>query len=125
PTEEHATVAQIAKRDVPELEPELPNNPRDFKTPNYGMRTWGDLFTPRQLTALTTFSDLIAQAREKVLEDARRAPAFVDHSDPAKPLSDGGTGPVAYADAVATYLAFAVDKASDYWSSICTWHSSG
>src|SRR5690606_287786 len=40
-------------------------------------------------------------------------------------LADGGTGAQAYADAVATYLAFAVDKGADYWSSICSWHSSG
>jgi putative DNA methylase len=40
-------------------------------------------------------------------------------------LDDGGTGATAYADAVATYLAFAVDKAADYWSGICSWHSSG
>ena len=40
---------------------ELPNNPRDFKTPNYGLTKFGDLFTPRQLVALTTFSDLVAE----------------------------------------------------------------
>ncbi len=31
----------------------------------------------------------------------------------------------AYADAMAVYLAFAVDKCCDYWSAICTWHNSG
>ena len=48
-------------------------NPRDFKTPNYGMTTFGDLFTPRQLVALTTFSDLVQEARERVKRDALAA----------------------------------------------------
>ncbi|MHB1423644.1 MAG: REP-associated tyrosine transposase [Gemmataceae bacterium] len=40
-------------------------------------------------------------------------------------LADGGTGCAAYADAVATYLAFVVDKCTDYWSTIATWASTG
>ena len=56
----------------PEWKPDvrLPVNPRDFKTPNYGLITFADLFTPRQLVALTTFSDLIQEARERVQRDA-------------------------------------------------------
>jgi putative DNA methylase len=62
PTPEHEAAALKAK---PEWKPEvaLPVNPRDFKTPNYGLTTFGDLFTPRQLVALTTFSDLVQEAR--------------------------------------------------------------
>ncbi len=65
----------VAEQAIPNWEPEatLPHNPRDFKTPNYGMRTFGDLFTRRQLVALTTFSDLVQEAREKVLVDAQQA----------------------------------------------------
>lgn len=74
------------------------------------MTTFGDLFTDRQLVALTTFSDLVQEARPRVEHDA---------------LAAGLDAPraAAYADAVATYLAFAVDKAADYWSTICSWHS--
>jgi putative DNA methylase len=105
----------------PEWKPdaELPHNPRDFKTPNYGMRTFADLFTPRQLFALTTFSDLVSEAREKIKADAVAAGI----ADDGLPLNDGGTGATAYADAVATYLAFAADKIADYHSTICSWHS--
>ena len=39
----------------------------------YGLRTYGHLFTPRQLVALTTFSDLVGEARDRVLADARAA----------------------------------------------------
>ncbi len=84
----------------------------------YGLRTWGHLFTPRQLVALTTFSDLVGAAREKVLADARAAGL-----PSASRLADGGTGAEAYADAVATYLGFAVDKATDRNTTLCSWES--
>jgi putative DNA methylase len=86
----------------------------------YGLRTWGHLFTPRQLIALTTFSDLVDEAREKALTDARAA----DLPDGPTPLHKGGTGDAAYADAVATYLAFALSRSADRGSSICSWDSS-
>ncbi|HEU0002298.1 MAG TPA: hypothetical protein VFQ36_15450, partial [Ktedonobacteraceae bacterium] len=88
------------------------------RLPMYGMYTWGDAFTPRQLLALTTFSDLVLEAREHVLADAHEAGL----PDDGVPLNDGGTGATAYADAVATYLAIAVDKGADYWSAICSWN---
>ena len=118
PNDEQAAIAEQAK---PEWKPEadLPHNPRDFKTPNYGMRTFSELFTLRQLVALTTFSDLVQEAREKVLADAQQAGIPVDGIS----LNDGGTGANAYADAVATYLAIALDKGADYWSTICSWHT--
>jgi putative DNA methylase len=69
PSPDQVSAAAIERPDdVPDGQ--LPNNPRDFKTPNYGMNHFADLFTPRQLTALTTFSDLIAAVRETVLADA-------------------------------------------------------
>ena len=54
---------EIARRAEPEWRPEqeLPDNSRWFSPPDYGMPTYADLFTPRQLTALTTFSDLVAE----------------------------------------------------------------
>lgn len=95
----------------------LPHNPRDFKTPNYGMESFGDLFTNRQLVALNTFSDLIAEVRKKVHQDAR------DHgmTDDGVGLESGGTGALAYADAVAVYLAFALDKMADLGNSLVRW----
>ena len=39
----------------------------------YGLDTCGDLFTHRQLVALTTFSDLVQEAREQVKADALAA----------------------------------------------------
>ncbi|MBP8261443.1 MAG: DUF1156 domain-containing protein, partial [Verrucomicrobia bacterium] len=116
PTPEHEAVALKAK---PEWKPdvELPVNPRDFKTPNYGLMTFADLFTPRQLVALTTFSDLVGEARECIRRDAIAAGL----PDDGKPLRDGGSGATAYSDAVTIYLAFALNKVADRGSSLGRW----
>ena len=100
---------------------QLPNNPRDFKTPNYGLTTYGDLFTPRQLVALNTFSDLVQEARTKAIADAKAA----GMPDDGRGIASGGTGATAYGDAIATYLAFAVDKLANYCSTINTYANSG
>ncbi len=94
---------------------------RAFTPTLYGISEWSDLFTNRQLVALTTFSDLVIDTKQKILNDAIAA----GMSDDKVGLDAGGTGAQAYADAVTTYLAFVVDKVADYWSSIATWHQSG
>ncbi len=113
---------ELAQRAQPTWKPDalLPAKHRDFKTPLYGMPSFGDLFTDRQLVALTTFSDLIAEVRAEAVRDAEAAGMSRDQT----PLADSGTGATAYGDALATYLALAVDKAADRWSSISTWDSS-
>ncbi|MXP22978.1 DUF1156 domain-containing protein [Gordonia sp. HNM0687] len=117
PTAEHAHAADV---EIPASAPTgvLPKNPRDFKTPNYGMTTFASLFTPRQLTALTTFSDLVGEAREAVVQDALTAglPSG-DRLD-----ADGG-GAEAYADAVATYLGLGVSRLADISNSLCRWEN--
>ena len=112
-----------ASADKPTWRPEQrqPENPRWFSPPDYGMTTFGDLFTDRQLVALNTFSKLVHEARVQIEADAL---AGGMNPDPT-PLRDGGKGAKAYAEAVSVYLGFIVDKCSDYWSSICSWHSSG
>lgn len=116
PSEEHIFAAQIEK---PDNGPTgmLPDNPRWFSPPAFGMDHYDDLFTPRQLTALTTFSALVAEAQQKVEADAIAAGMANDHL----PLRNGGQGARAYGEAVGVYLAFAVDKSANLWSSICGW----
>jgi len=118
PDAEHARIAESAE---PTWGPEqdLPGNARWFSPPLFGMTKYRDLFTPRQLVALTTFSDLVGEARVRVRRDAVAA-ALPDDSTP---LNAGGTGALAYADAVATYLAFGVDKASLTNTSLATWQT--
>jgi len=99
---------------------ELSPNPRDVWCRNFGLGTPADLFTARQLVALTTFSDLVLEARKKVIADAKAA-GWVDDG---KGLNEGGNGATAYGDAVAVYLGFAMDKMADRGSAICSWDSS-
>jgi putative DNA methylase len=115
PTPEHEAIAREAK---PTWKPEneLIGKCRD-QLPLYGMNTFGDLFTPRQLEALTTFSDLVGEAMERVRRDALAAGL----PDDGKPLRDGGTGAQAYAEAVGVYLALGVDRLADRSSTICGW----
>lgn len=87
---------------------------------HYKFRTFSDYFLPRQLIALTTLSDLVCEAREKVLADAQLVWSGSNVGD-ARRLSEGGLGPPAYADAVATYLAFLVSRAADRNSTLCSW----
>jgi putative DNA methylase len=82
----------------------------------YGFDKFGDLFTTRQLLALTTFSDLTNEARAQVERDAVAAGL----PDDALSLAAGGRGALAYAEAVGIDLAFAVDYGANYWSTIAT-----
>ena len=116
PADEMEEVAHAAEPDW-RPDQELPKNPRWFSPPDYGMPAYADLFTDRQLVALTTFSDLVSEAREMVLADALAAGMDAD----APRLADGGTGAEAYADAVATYLGFTISNVADRNSNLVSW----
>lgn len=112
PDDEHEKAADVPRpNDVPEGE--IPFNPRYLTTPNYGMSNWSDLFTNRQLTSLTTFSDLVIEAHSKVIEDAQKSTYFKDPGYAEE-----------YADAVATYLGLAVTRIIDRHSNVGSWDSS-
>jgi len=78
---------------------------------------FADLFTPRQLVALTTFSDLVQEARERVKNDA----LIRGLTDDNKSFTSGGTGATAYADAVSLYLGILVDKMAFLGSNVSYW----
>jgi putative DNA methylase len=121
PSALHEAVARLETApDLTGLEAEMPENPRWFSPPGYGFKTFASLFTQRQLLALTTFSDLVAEGREQALADARAA-SLPD--DPTS-LAEGGTGAMAYADAMATYLSLGVSKLADAQSSLARWKPS-
>ncbi len=119
PTAEHEAAALAA---APEWRPDLalPRNTRDFKTPLYGMTDFGDLFTERQLTALTTLSELVNEARSRVLRDAT---AMMGDTDDDRSLREGGAGGAAYADAVAVYSALAASKESVFLVTLARWRA--
>ena len=70
----------------------------------YGTTHWHQLFTNRQLTALTTLSDLLPEVHNIIKQDG---------------------GESTYANAVVTYLAFAIDRTADSGCSYARWQNSG
>jgi putative DNA methylase len=118
PLEEHERVARSAE---PEWKPEisLPNDPRNFWTVDYGLTTFGNLFTDRQLVALNTFSELVHQARDQIEADALASGLSPDPT----PLRDGGKGAKAYAEAVSVYLGMSVSKSAVFLNSLSRWRA--
>ncbi len=118
PTAEHAAVAANAQ---PQWIPEtpLPDDPRNLWTMHYGLTTFGDLFTPRQLVALNTFSDLVIEARDRIRQDAIAA----GMPDDGQPFHAGGAGATACADALGLYLACALSRMVNYSATLCVWSS--
>lgn len=116
PTDEAESVAVQAKP-IWKPEGDIATRMTGGNCTPYGLTSWGDLFTPRQLITLTTFSDLVTEAREKIIADAKAAGLPNDGHG----LDAGGTGTTAYGDAVAVYLGFAIDKIADYNSSLVAW----
>jgi len=113
PTPEMEAVARLA---IPTWTPEgsFIEDARAFTPCIYGLKEWRQLFTPRQLLALSTFSDLVQEARDRVSRDALAAGL----PDAGRGLNDRGT---AYGDEVGMYLAFAIDKVADRGSSLGRW----
>ena len=117
PLPEHEEIARKAR---PSWKPEneLVGKCRD-QMPLYGMNTFADLFTPRQLVAITTFSDLVQEVRKQLLSDAlalglsREIESNIENDISAR----------SYADAVSLYLAFTVDRFADYWTSLGRWQN--
>ena len=116
PTAEHETAARKAR---PEWMPngDVPARLTGGTCVPYGLTTWGDLFTSRQLVSLTTFSDLVQKAHEQVRRDALAAGV----SDDGTKLRDGGTGATAYAEAVCVYLGIALSRLTDICNALCRW----
>jgi putative DNA methylase len=112
---------EIVSSSLPENLPEtnLPAKALGFRVQAYGLTKHRHLFTDRQLLALTTFSDLVQEVRERILGDAQSAGLVADK----RRFADGGTGADAYADAMSVFLAFAVDNLADRSSVLTGWVS--
>ena len=119
PDEQQISAAECGKPDAIYPEQHLPYDPRNIWCVNYGLDTYDKLFTNRQLTALTTFSGLVAEAQAKAEADAIAAGLPNDHV----PLVEGGSGAKSYGEAVGVYLAFLVDQLANQSSSICGWNT--
>lgn len=110
----------VAAETTDALEPligDIPNNTRWFSPPLFGLKTYADLYTPRQLRLINTLFDLIGEVQEQCRKDAIDAGWQDDESS----LEAGGAGALAYSQAVALYLSLAVSKMANYQSEMCTW----
>lgn len=119
PTPEHEAIAKEAQ---PTWKPETPCRGTFASNAQgriYGFKVFGDYFTSRQLVALTTFSDLVGEARERIHQDALTAGL----ADDDQGLDAGGVGARAYAEAVGMYLAFLISQVANHSSSVCGWNS--
>lgn len=111
PTDEHINTALSAKPNDPP-QGELGYYPGYINPVGYGITHFDKMFTPRQLTAMTTFRDLISEVKKQIIDDARST-----ISDEVKRKE--------YSNAIALYLALAVDRLANRLSNICIWNSTG
>ncbi len=121
-----AVVAEAIPKWKPDFE--MPDDRRWFSPPIYGLPTYGDIFSSRQVLALTTLSNLVVDAKELVRRDyiGARLPdtcavATTGASDNDTPLRDGGAGATGYAEAVGVYLSLGIDRVADRLSTISSW----
>lgn len=120
PTAAQEEAAEIPMPDdIPQGE--IPDNAHWFSPPGYGLKEYADLFSPRQMTMLSAYCDLLKELQDRVASDALAA----GMSPEGGSLAENGTGALAYGQAVSVYLAFAIDKVADRNSTVCTWNSSG
>ena len=91
PTDTHIEIALAA---MPNWKPmgTLSEQSLADNVQNYGITHWHEMFTSRQLTTLTTFSDLLPDVRNRMIQDG---------------AADD------YADSLNTYLAFAIGKSAE------------
>ena len=118
PTDTHEQAARVPVPDgIPDTN--LPEQALGFRVQNYGIVKHHNLFTPRQIQALQTLVDLVDEVREVVREDALAAGLPDDNV----PLCEGGRGARAYSEAIAVYLAFAIDKYAMYGCAFVPWYA--
>lgn len=108
---ESVVAPNVEKPRVAEVDQPMTNDRRWFSPPLYGLPHFGDLFTSRQLTTLTTLSDLIRTLRSDIASEARAA------GMPSTESED-------YSKAVITFLSLGLDRCIDFNNSLCTWNSS-
>jgi len=107
--ESHASIAAKANPSWVPDEDMNENDPNLISGRGYGIKKWAELFTPRQLTALVTLSDLVREVRQDVLKDAGDAGLWANDTEE-------------YAKAVVTFLALAIDRCADFNNALCTWN---
>lgn len=107
PTADQVEAASMA---IPEGFPDtdLPEEALGFRVQNYGIKKHWQMFTPRQLAAMVTLSNLVQAVKADVLRDATTARLGNDAEE--------------YARTVTIFLALALDRCASFNNSICRWN---
>jgi putative DNA methylase len=123
PTAEQESTAFSVASDTASTGINLPiaPDPRPMTCLLYGITRFDQMFSSRQMVALTTLSDLVMEAQDKIRQDAR----LTSNAGDDNAFADGGSGPKAYAEAIAVYLSCAISKSADYNSTNCSWIAGG
>ncbi len=110
PVAEHEATAQAAQ---PSWKPDVEffQQALGFRIGNYGLAKWSDVFTPRQLAVLSTFCDLVSEARLRIQSDSKEG--------------NNESEEMPYADAVSLYLALCVSRLANRCASLCFWDTKG
>ena len=118
-TTEQEKAAQVnAPKNVPHGD--LPNFPKRFSPPSFGLTDYADLFTNRQLVFITSMMDLAKEMQSDIEKDALEK----GFGDDGITFADGGCGALAYAEAVRIALILTISKLLDRCSNICSWSTS-
>ena len=91
---------------------DLPTGKLGFRVQNYGMVKHRQLFTSRQLAALTSFQKVVPSVREQARRECEKQFASKTEAD-------------AYVDAIITYLGLTVSKLANRLSALCFWDPGG
>lgn len=116
PDDEQMQAAEIASS-LETPAGDIAENTRWFSPPLFGLQSYADLYTPRQLLLMDTLCNLVGEAQERCKEDALAAGMRDDNES----LEAGGSGALAYSQAIALYLSLVVGKVANFQSEICTW----
>jgi putative DNA methylase len=108
PSARHEQIAAAARPSADSIDMPTSTHPQYMGCVPYGLNNFRKLYTPRQLATLELLSDLVNEAHKKIILDLNAS------DSPANSTNE-------YADAIATYLAFVVDRAADYGSTLSTW----
>ena len=124
------TIEKIAHSATPEWKPDLviSGSTQYLGNKLYGMEQFSQIYTDRQLVALTTFSDLVLEARKLVIQDVLKSKEWdklISHEEDDLSLASNGVGATAYADAISIYLSFAIDRMAMTGNSLVRWNSVG
>lgn len=85
----------------------------------YGIERFSQLFTSRQLVALDTFSMIAKDIKKEIVRDGTSISINLNTNE----LDDDYENALSeYSNAISLYLAFAIDKGANYWSTSCAWH---